>query len=433
MKKAISTSIVGASLSLIVASCGAGKITSTTTSKAPSNVTTSGVPITSTSTTHPTTTTTTQPPIPSTIGAPSDFAPHNFSFVSSSMGFMFGSYKQGCSTSSTSTGCSGILRTSDTGHSWGLLPSHGIYDSSPLLANATSSGAGVAVSKVSFISPLVGYAFGPGLAFTIDGGVNFSPLLSSFTTSTTRFLDVEVGGSTTYFVAVGLNFTGVSPNSIVFGSFPNISLSNVNPSISIISSSAIGSGDLQSATAAIRAYPFGVAVEFGVNNFTTALVGAAGSSNFTAIAQNPCSQVQYSLPSLPPLAIVDASPLTIYALCASNPGAGSSQKTVFASTNMGSSWAQKGDAPNGGQPYGIDAVAPASVIVSASSGATFIYTSTDGGVTFKTAFTGIPGGSEILYGPYFLSSSLAVVLSYSQGSPFSFLVSTDGGASFSAP
>ena len=341
---------------------------------------------------------------------------------------MFGSYKQGCSTTSS---CSGILRTSDTGHSWGLIQSHGVYDSSPLLTNVSPSGSGVAVSKVSFLSPLVGYAFDPALAFTIDGGVNFSPLLASFTTSTTRFLDVEVAGSTTYFVAVGLNFSGVSPNSIVFGSFPNISTANVNPSIKVISSSAISAGSLQHAVASIRAYPFGVAVEFGVNNYTTALIGAAGSPNFTAVGQNPCSQVQYSQPYLPPLAIADTSPISIYALCTSNPAAGSSQKTIFTSTNMGASWTNDGSAPNGGQSYGIDATAPSTVIVSASSGATFFYTSTDGGKTFKTAFTGFPGGSEYLYGPYFLSSSLAAVLSYSQGSPFSFLVSTDGGASFS--
>ncbi|MDA8025743.1 MAG: hypothetical protein M0T78_04285 [Actinomycetota bacterium] len=289
----------------------------------------------------------------------------------------------------------------------------------------------MAVSKVSFLSPLVGYAFDPALAFTIDGGVNFSPLLASFATSTTRFLDVEVAGSTTYFVAVGLNFSGVSPNSIVFGSFPNISTANVNPSIKVISSSAISAGSLQNAVASIRAYPFGVAVEFGVNNYTTALIGAAGSPNFTAVGQNPCSQVQYSQPYLPPLAIADTSPISIYALCTSNPAAGSSQKTIFTSTNMGASWTNDGSAPNGGQSYGIDATAPSTVIVSASSGATFFYTSTDGGKTFKTAFTGFPGGSEYLYGPYFLSSSLAAVLSYSQGSPFSFLVSTDGGASFS--
>ncbi len=342
---------------------------------------------------------------------------------------MFGSYKEGCPTSTPP--CAGILRTSDAGHSWGLISTHGIYDSAPAFPNTTASGSGVAVSNVSFLTPLVGYAFDPALAFTIDGGVNFSPLLGSFTTSATRFLDVEVGGSTTYFVAVGLNFSGVSPNSIVFGSFPNISIADVNPSIKIISSTPVSSASLQSAVASIRAYPFAVLTEFGVNNFTTALIGAPGSSNFTAITQNPCSQIQFSLPFLPPMAIADTSPLTIYALCTSNPGAGSSQKTIFTSSNMGSSWASKGSAPNGGISNGIDAAAPSTVIVSATSGATFFYTSTDGGATFKTAFSGFPGGSGFLYGPYFLSPSFAAVLSYSQGSPFSFLVSTDGGKSFS--
>ncbi len=428
LKNSVVASFVGVALSLVAASCGSAKTSVTATTKANAGTTTSTTSASNTSSTTEVSTTTTLPPIPSTVAAPSDFAPHNFSFVSTTTGFMFGSYKSGCSSSSS---CSGLLRTSNTGQSWGLIHSHGIYDATPLLANTSASGTGTAVSKVSFISPLTGYAFDPGLAFTIDGGANFSPLLSSFTTDTTRFLDVEVAGSTTYFAAVGLNFNGVSPNSIVIGSFSNISLTNVSPSIKIISTNSVNPQALSSEVATIRAYPFGVAVEFGSGSFSTALVAPAGSSNFSAITANPCSQVQYSLPNFPPLAIAGTSPITLYALCASNPGAGSSEKTIFSSTNMGATWSQSGSAPNGGQPVGIDAFAPSSVVVSATSGATFLYTSSDGGKTFKTAFSGFPGGSEYLYGPYFLSSSLAAVLSYSSGSPFSFLVSTNGGASFS--
>lgn len=116
------------------------------------------------------------------------------------------------------------------------------------------------------------------------------------------------------------------------------------------------------------------------------------------------------------------------AVCVGDLGAGSSTKTVTGSTDGGRSWQVAGTAPRGGQLLGLAAPSPTTVVVAAASGASYLYRSVDGGVTWSTAYQDTVGGGALIEDLGFTDPQHGVAV-LAAGPP-QLLRSIDGGASW---
>ena len=104
-------------------------------------------------------------PSPSADGSaagqvPADFQPVSVTFVSASRGWLLGS------TTCAGSPCAAILRTTDAGHTWARIPA-------PATQVAANAPSGTGVSALRFATSLDGWAFGPDLWATHDGGATW--------------------------------------------------------------------------------------------------------------------------------------------------------------------------------------------------------------------------------------------------------------------
>jgi hypothetical protein len=123
-------------------------------------------------------------------------------------------------------------------------------------------------------------------------------------------------------------------------------------------------------------------------------------------------------------------------LCAGQGAAGSVQKTVFVSDDLGSHWARAGSPAAGDDPVGISAGSTSRLVVAAASGASMLYYSADGGAQWATAFSRGDGGlgfddlgfttttnGVVVYGPPVSDDN-------AEGRPGELLLTSNGGASW---
>ena len=104
-------------------------------------------------------------PSPSADGAaggpvPADFQPVSVTFVSASRGWLLGS------TTCAGSPCAAILRTTDGGRTWARIPA-------PATQVAPDAPSGTGVRELRFATSLDGWAFGPDLWATHDGGATW--------------------------------------------------------------------------------------------------------------------------------------------------------------------------------------------------------------------------------------------------------------------
>jgi photosystem II stability/assembly factor-like uncharacterized protein len=282
--------------------------------------------------------------------------------VSATQGFVLGA--QACTGASCGQGCiSGscaTLATSiDAGKTWtnvGIVPA--------ALTNA--------ITKVRFATASDGWAFGPQLWSTHDGGHTWSQITMAGPVS-----DVEASGGVAYALVASC------------GTPPCIQGDRLlKTTVSTDGWTAISGPALPDGGGSVS--PHG--------NVVWVVVNGGGSSTFDMITggnswhrlANPCTSAGTDL-SLVGVAPVSAS--AMFLLCAGNPGAGSEDKVVLFSSDGGAHAAATSAAPSrGGIATGIAAASTAVVAVPAASGASFVYRSADGGHTWGTPLTQGDGG-----------------------------------------
>jgi photosystem II stability/assembly factor-like uncharacterized protein len=158
-------------------------------------------------------------------------------------------------------------------------------------------------------------------------------------------------------------------------------------------------------------------------------VSRDGGTSF-GVHPQPC------LPSNPrngmPSSVSDAGPHT-YLLCAGTGAAGSAEKFVFRIGGSESQWTRVGSPSRVGDPEEISAGSDQTVMISATSGASELYRSTDAGANWHTALTQRDGGAGwadlgfttpsdgvVVHGP-------AVTNGSNDGRPGQLLLTDDGG------
>ena len=119
---------------------------------------------------------------------------------------------------------------------------------------------------------------------------------------------------------------------------------------------------------------------------------------------------------------------TLFELCAGNPGAGQEMKELLESTDGGASVRPKGAGPLGGLVQGLAAPSPSRLVLTARSGADFLYRSADAGAHWKA--TTIDDGGAGLSGLSFVTPAVGVVINgrpMAGPSPDRLLMTRDGG------
>ena len=294
-------------------------------------------------------------------GPPADalagFEPASVTFVSATQGFVLGTSKT-CTTSS----CGLLASTSDGGANWSLVA----------LFPAPISGPNPAVSKVRFATKNDGWAFGPQLWSTHDGGRTWIAQTTPGPVS-----DVEASAGVAYALEAScgtepcvqgdrLLQTPVSSDAWTAISGPKL---------------ADGPGSLA---------PHGNTVWVVVNGGGTSTFDmVVGGSSWHRLA-NPCAAAGADL------ALVGVAPVSttqLFELCAGDPGAGSETKVVLFSSDGGAHATATSAAPaRGGLASGIAAASTAVVAVPAASGASYVYRSADGGHTWSAPLNQGDGG-----------------------------------------
>jgi len=225
---------------------------------------------------------------------------------------------------------------------------------------------------VRFATASDGWVFGPQLWATHNGGHTWNEITTPGPVS-----DVEASGGVAYALMASC------------GTPPCIQGDRVlKTPVSTDGWTAISGPALPDGAGSIAAH----------GNTMWVVVNGGGSSTFDMITggtswhrlPNPCTAVGADL-SLVGVAPVSAS--NMFLLCAGNPGAGSEDKDVLFSSDGGAHAAATRAAPaRGGIASGIAAASTAVVAVPASSGASYVYRSADGGHTWGTPLTQGDGG-----------------------------------------
>lgn len=351
-----------------------------TTHATTTTTTTAGTTIPTTSTTSPTTsipqiTTTSTVILPTGVAVRSGFSPQSYSVVADGTIYILGTSTCG------STSCISLLRSTTGSQAWVEVP---IPATSVVRAyNYSSQG----VSKVRFATPAVGYLFGPSLYVTLDGGTHWSGLnLSDLAGGSmhTAVIDLEVRNGIAYLLAGPVLQGGVEVEQLYSSA---VGSSQFMP-VANVSTSSIAGGF-------IATYPFGTVVSLPSQSSAAEFVSTESLSSFTSFG-SPCLSATVPYPALAPPDDTDALP-TLFLSCAGSGSAGGEVKTVFISKNMGQSFQLSSSSPPiSGGLNGFAAASSTLLAIGASSGGSYIYTSSNSGATWSTSYTNFAlGGAPI--------------------------------------
>jgi len=334
--------------------------------------------------------------VPSGGPVPIGFAARSVTFVSTDEAFVLGTAP--CAKAP----CTSILRTLNRGGSWRGLPAPVV----PLAAPFETTGP--AVWGIRFANPSDGFVFGNGLWETTDGGERWTPAASpGGSIESLEVIDGQV-----------LAVTGTcSPGCAQTGTLMRRPLAG---GAWTVVARVSGSGVI--ATQARVA-----AVLDGDGVIVTANGGVS-----TVTQAGPCSTAGIDAP----VSLAVTGPTSLALLCGGNGAAGSVDKTVFASDDLGAHWSVAGSPARGGDPEDMSAGSAAQLVVAAASGASMLYYSADGGARWSTAYYEGDGGlgfndlgfttpsdGVVVYGPALTDSNV-------ESRPGWLLLTSNGGASW---
>jgi hypothetical protein len=327
------------------------------------------------------------------------------SFISASQGFVLGTAP--CTTAP----CSAIVVTTANGSkTWAATAA------SPAPFASASSPSSGSVGKVLFANANDGWVYGPTLWATYNGAQSWAK--------------VALGGP------VYLLATSAQEVYAVVGNCSPSGHNCPTPTLRI-ERAAVGSAAWQTVagvsgygtTAVLTANSANAWVSFSPKGAGAVMIWRSSNSGSTwQRLPNPCYE-PFQATDLAGMASPRGS--LLFELCAGNPGAGQEGKSLWASNNGGTSGHVVGQLPLGGLALGVAAPTSKDILVTAVSGASFVYRSTNGGSTWAThAFA---DGGAGFYDFAFVTPSFGDAV---EGSPADgpndarLLETSDGGATW---
>jgi photosystem II stability/assembly factor-like uncharacterized protein len=316
--------------------------------------------------------------------------PLSVTFVGVSTGWVMGqAIPAGQCDRPAAPGCVVLQRTDTGGAAWRAVtppPTHGP-------AGATG------VSQVRFLTLSDGWAFGPQLWATHDGGQTWTPI----PTHGLRVTALETRGQRVFAVwarcaGTGSGFASHCTSFTVYSS-PAGSDSWAPVSATVTA----GSGPAASAASLLltgtAAYLLGPAGNLLAGPLTGAgLLPAQPATGTQGGQATPPCAAGPALPDGQPsraLLAAGASPGGLDLLCAGPTAGGQQSKTVYASSDGGQTWRRAGQAPGAGTAFFLSGSPSGTLVLATSLG---IEVSADGGASWSAASGAVPPGGFVYAG-----------------------------------
>jgi hypothetical protein len=330
---------------------------------------------------------------------PGGFAATSVTFVSPEEAFVLGTAP--CAKAP----CTSIVRTLDRGVSWRGLPAPVVS-----LGSEQANTTGPAVWGIRFANPEDGFVFGNGLWETSDGGEQWtSAAAPGGSIESLEVIDDQV-----------LALTAVcKPN----GECAQIGTLVRRP---------LAGGPWQEVARVTDPGAIATLARVAAVLDGTSVIVTANGGLSTVTRAAPCATVGVSSPA----AVAVTGPDGLALECAGGAAAGSVQKTVYVSDDLGAHWQEAGSPGPGGDPDGLSAGSTAQLVAAAASGGSILYYSGDGGAQWSTAFSAGDGGlgfndlgfttasdGVVVYGPVQSDDN-------AEGRPGRLLLTSNGGASW---
>jgi photosystem II stability/assembly factor-like uncharacterized protein len=329
----------------------------------------------------PSVTPSSEPPATAPPAVPANFAATSVTFVGPDIGYVVGQ----AGTPGQCTGpdpriCTSLAGTTDAGHTWHGVPAP--------VAGPPAGPAGV--SQVRFFDTSNGWAFGPQLWATHDGGHSWQQI----STGGMRVIALEAAGQRVFAVWAqctgrGADFATGCTSAALYSAAPGgdhwAPVAGTGTGFTM--SSSAGSAAL--VLTSHRGYllpPDGVLLSGPVTG--------RGSWQPVTGSATPClpGTAQASgQPSAALLATTTASAARpgLVLVCAGQAAGGSQQKTVYTSADGGQSWQQAGQAPAAGTATSVAGSTAGTIVLATTQG---LQVSTDGGATWTAGQGTLPPG-----------------------------------------
>ena len=366
------------------------------------------------------------PPATAPPAAPPNFQPTSVTFVDLRTGYVLGQAgTPGQCGPPDKYICTSIAGTGDHGSTW-----HGVR--APV-TGAPSGASGV--SQVRFYNAGDGWAFGPQLWATHDGGQHWAQI----DTHGQRVTALETAGQRVFAVWAqcsggGADFAADCTSSALYSASPGsdqwapvagagtgYSLSGTaNSSALILTGSR---GYLLTPDGTLVSGPVGSAGGWQPATSTGTSTGTGTASPAAA----PCEPGAAQASGQPSGALLAATTTSGLALVCTSPAAGSTQaKEVYTSADNGQTWQKAGAAPAAGTATSVAGTLAGTIVLATTAG---LEVSTDGGVTWTAAQGALPSGGFSYVGMTSPNQGVAVPADTAQHAVW---FTYDGGRSWQA-
>jgi photosystem II stability/assembly factor-like uncharacterized protein len=255
---------------------------------------------------------------------PANFQPTSVTFVSPRTAWVIGQAgTPGDCANTNAYICTSVAKTDDGGQTWQGRPA----------PDTSGPNDGTGVSGIRFLNDTYGWAFGPELWATDDGGATWTQV----NTPGARVTDLEASDGRAY----ALWATGCAPRS-------GASFADGCTSYTLMTATA-GSNDwtpVGAATSDLRygGAPTSAVIELAANGYLVAPDGALYSGaiggTWSQVGTSPCEAGPAQADGLPSAAQLALVPGYLWIACPGTKGTVTSPPTIYRSDNGGSSWTQ---------------------------------------------------------------------------------------------
>jgi hypothetical protein len=347
---------------------------------------------------------------------PPNFQPTSITMIGYGIGAVIG--QAGTPGHCATQYCTSLAGTSTYGTSW--------YGVSAPPAGAADGGTGV--SQLRFLNLLDGWAFGPQLYETSDGGRTWT----AEQTSGLRVTDLEAAGTRAFAVLASCqgNAASFAADCTTFGLYTSAAGSTTWQRVGLtipasLRAAAMGTaGHASAASLAIAGDAANVAdgVGYLLSPSGDLLSGSVGGGNWTYVARAPCMPGAASAGGMPLGAQLAVGDGKLLISCAASGTGSSQQPRELWESSDGTSWSKVSQPPPAGTATSLASASGGQVILATTAGIDY---SSDGQTWQSATITGgSPQGGFSYVGMTTATQGVALPADASLGEVF---ITSDGG------